>query len=150
MTFQRKPVNLCQHILPCFGCCGHSYTNRADVTEAIRKNTLELKRYKNPKDFMNRSNNLRACGLCRNVVFLSVDWVGCPLHPDILGKDIRVGHCDTKYRCKTKKLFSRWKQKKKEKFLDFLSQLKEEGMDWYDYSIGMDNDSILKKFLENK
>jgi len=145
-----QEINLCQLEdlnLSCFGCCGHSYTSKEDVLEAIDKNTLEYSGYDNQKRFMERSNSLRACGICRNVVYLDKNKVGCPLHPKLNKKDIRVGHCDTKYKCKTKKLFDTWNQNKKVKFVLFLTKLKKDGLSWYDYSIRMDNDEILKEFI---
>lgn len=150
-------MNLCQLDelgLSCFGCCGHDYGTRQEIVEAIKKNTLELKDYgARLKDFMDRSQSVRECGICRNVVFLDKDKVGCPLHPHHQKikkvKDLRKNHCDTKYLCKTYKLYKTWSKEKKKEFIRFLKKLIIiENLGWYSYSKGMDDDSLLERFLK--
>ena len=56
---------------------------------------------------------------------------------------MREEHCDVDHLCTAAKLFASWSSEKKQSFLDFLDL---ENLDWYSYSIGMDQGKLLKKF----
>ncbi len=139
--------------LTCMGCCGRDYTNRKELTEAIWKNTLEFSHLKDRKAFIERfeAKYLRECGVCRNVIFADKKKtkVMCPGHPAFNEKgnkaDLREGHCEVEYLCSAARAFSGWNDEKKDRFIRFIQDKK---LDWYDFSMGMDNDSLLKEFEE--
>jgi hypothetical protein len=129
--------------LSCVGCCGRDFGTRAELTEAIRKNTQQYRRYKNKRKFMERTRFLRDCGICANVIFFEDGRVGCPLHPELNGKDIREGHCDTDHLCIAARRFPAWSRKKQRDFIEFVKGRK---MDWYQYSLLMDSDKLVEEF----
>jgi hypothetical protein len=139
---------LCQLNGGCMGCCGHSFVSKEKVKEAIKKNTqeLELAQPKTESQFIKfrdrrPSMDLRD-GVCRNLV--DKGCIHCPLHPKRQkGKDLRVGHCDVNFLCKTAKGFANWNEEKKEKFLKFIES---QGLDNIEYSLKMDNGSLLEEF----
>ena len=141
---------LCQQNGGCMGCCGHDFISKEKIKEAIRKNTLE-KNHHNPKtkeEFVafrarSHSQHLRA-GVCRNLVE-EKGCVLCPLHPTKHEEDLRIGHCDVNYLCKTAKEFETWDETTQMAFLYFI-QNKE--LDNLDYSLKMDNHSLLQEFKE--
>ncbi|MBW2998869.1 hypothetical protein KY321_04990 [Candidatus Woesearchaeota archaeon] len=142
-------VNLCQIEdlkLHCMGCCGHDFKSREEVEAAIKKNTESFHRAKDKKKWALRSPGyVRPCGICYSII-LDGYKAYCPLHPSKnQGKDLRDSDCDLNYLCKTFKLFNTWDEKKQQKFLDFLKSKK---LDWYEYSTGMDQDTLLKEFEE--
>jgi hypothetical protein len=136
---------LCQFNGGCMGCCGHDFKSLELVKEAVRRNTLEFRKFKNLEKFRDRAGkwDLRY-GVCRNVVMIR-GKVFCPLHPARnKGKDLRKGHCDVDYLCKTAKVFSKWNKEKQKKFLEFVEG---KGLDVIEYSVGVDDGSLLKEFL---
>lgn len=151
--------NLCQlpHLgLSCVGCCGGELKDKNQITEDIKKNTLELAKYRKLSDFINRAkpNELRESGICRNITFIGYDKksgnviVGCPAHPELNdpNNDVRLNHCDIIHLCKLTQVFDSWDEKKRNTFFEFLKKRVENGMDWFEYSIKMDNDELMKEF----
>ncbi|MFH1510594.1 MAG: hypothetical protein ABIF10_02795 [Candidatus Woesearchaeota archaeon] len=137
-------TSLCQiNGWSCVGCCGHDFTTKEELAEAIRKNTAEYQDYSDKKDFMNRSEDLRECGICRNVVFFDDNHVGCPLHPEINSHDIREGYCEIEHLCETAKAFDSWPKDRQERFIGFIEK---KNPDWYDYSLNIDNGKYLEEF----
>ncbi|MBI2662030.1 hypothetical protein HYX11_01060 [Candidatus Woesearchaeota archaeon] len=141
---------LCQQNGGCMGCCGHDYPSAEKINEAITLNTNEFHRA-NPQTkqeflaFRNRTElyNLRF-GVCRNLILLPSGRLGCPLHPFLHnGKDLREGHCDINYLCKTAKKFSVWKPEKQHAFLNFI---KSKNLNNIEYSLQIDNDSLMNEF----
>ena len=141
---------LCQLNGGCMGCCGYDFLSKQKIKEAIFKNTLEFKNT-NPQtekqflQFRDRrpSRDLRN-GVCRNLVEEKGCFL-CPLHPARHGKDLRIGHCDTEYLCKTAAAFENWSEEKKKKLILFIEEKK---LDNLDYSIQMDNNSLLEEFTK--
>lgn len=148
--------SLCQlGWLSCMGCCGHGFKGKRPVAEGIEKNTLEFREHaqkgRSLKEFMNRSKDLRQCGVCRNLVYdVEKDVVLCPVHPDMnSGVDLRIDHhyCDVLHVCKAAFFFDLWDDERKRDFLKFLKKKKKQGeLDWYTYSMGMNDDSLLQEF----
>ena len=148
--------SLCQlGWLSCMGCCGNRFKDKLSVAQGIEKNTLEFKDHvlqgRQLKEFMNRSKDLRQCGVCRNLVYdVGRDVVYCPLHPAInQGIDLRIDHhyCDILHVCKAAFFFDLWDDGRKKEFISFLKKKKRAGeLDWYTYSIGMANDTLLEEF----
>ncbi|MEK6863077.1 MAG: hypothetical protein AABW53_00045 [Nanoarchaeota archaeon] len=139
---------LCQMNGGCMGCCGHDFESKEKIKEAIFKNTLEFKHAapqteKEFQAFRERfpSMDLRH-GVCRNLIEENGRFL-CPLHPARHGKDLRAGHCEIDYLCKTAKEFENWDEDKKKKFIRFVEEKK---LDHVDYSVLMDNDSLLEEF----
>ncbi|MFP4424681.1 MAG: hypothetical protein ACLFP2_05655 [Candidatus Woesearchaeota archaeon] len=130
--------------LICMGCCGRDYCNRKEVIESIRENTREFKHH-DLISFRDRADCIRSSGVCRNVIFANEEetQVMCPLHPEVCGEDLREGHCDVKYLCKTAYLFKEWDRKKQDAFIEFI---KKKNLDWFSFSMGMDDDSLLEEF----
>ncbi len=144
--------NVCQiDDLTCFGCCGNNYKTKDEVLIGIKKNTKEFEDWisleKPVKDFLRRMRFVRDCGVCFSVIEKD-GKVFCPGHPELNnGNDLREGHCDIHYLCKTAYFYKEWDDKKKEKFIKFI---KSKNLEWYEFSIGMDNDSLLKEFEDDK
>ena len=138
--------------LVCMGCCGRDYTSREDVLLAIDKNTREFKACQDLQEFRDRphSRYLRDCGVCRNVIFSDDDKtrVICPIHPKVANTsaDLREGHCEVEYLCKAAFLFDLWDEKKQEAF---ISSLKKKDLDWWTFSMGMDDDSFVDGFEDH-
>lgn len=140
---------LCQLNGGCMGCCGYDFESKEKIQQAVFKNNLEFK-HANPQTeegfirFRDRrpSRDLRN-GVCRNLIEEKGCYL-CPLHPARHGKDLRIGHCDTDYFCKTATLFEKWSEEKKKKFIAFVENKK---LDNTEYSIRMDDNSLLKEFM---
>ena len=134
------------------GCCGREFKDKLSVAKGIEKNTLEFDRHKDKlRAFMDRSKDLRESGICRNLVYdVRRDMVYCPLHPDInQGKDLRVDHhfCDIMHVCRGAFLFEHWDDTMKNDFIKFLKVKKKKGaLDWYAYSLGMADGSLVDEF----
>jgi len=148
--------NLCQlGWLSCMGCCGHKFQDKLSVAKGIEKNTLEynchVRSGRHVKDWMNRSKDIRECGICRNLIYdPKKDMIFCGAHPDVhYGVDLRIDHhyCDILHVCKTSFLYDLWDKEMQDAFIDFLKGKKKEGkLDWYTYSMGMADDSLLAEF----
>jgi hypothetical protein len=155
-------TSLCQNKdlgLSCFGCCGNNYTTRKDVLRDIRINTLRFEKYKERFDlpaqkeaffgFLNAvSSDIRQSGVCKLLVYLDKKrrLVGCPLHPgQNNGKDFRDNHCEKYHQCKANFLFTKWPKQKQKLFIQFL---KDKNLDFYEYSIRLDNDQLINEFLK--
>ena len=145
---------LCRYNKGCFGCCGTEHCkSKEEVINTIKTNTKELKDYKDLKTFRNRKGPLFPIkdsgikGLCPNVTKLKDNTYGCALHPKQNDKDYRGYFCYRAYLCETQKQFQSWD---KETQKDFLNYLKSLNLDVYDFSIQMDNDKILKNYINKK
>lgn len=140
---------LCQLNGGCFGCCGHDFGTKEELKKALEENITELKLI-NPKtelellQFRDRFPVLDLkYGLCHNLIQKEAQFI-CPLHPaQNKGKDLRVGHCDINYLCPTAQAFARWDEAQQKQFLIFIEQQK---LDNIDYSLKMDNHSLMKEF----
>ena len=139
---------LCQMNGGCMGCCGYDFESKEKIKEAIFKNTLEFKHAapqteKEFESFRERfpPMDLRH-GVCRNLIEEKGRFL-CPLHPARHGKDLRAGHCEIDYLCRAAEEFEKWDEDKKKKFIRFIEEKK---LDHVDYSVQMDNDSLLEEF----
>jgi hypothetical protein len=139
---------LCQINGGCMGCCGHDFISREKIKEAIRLNTLEFEN-KSPRvkaqflAFRDREHpsNLRH-GVCRNLIEKNGN-IFCPLHPTLHDSDLRENHCDIKHLCGTAKKYAEWDKEKQENFLEFVKSKK---IDNLEYSMQMDNGTLLEEF----
>jgi hypothetical protein len=140
---------LCQLNGGCMGCCGHDFGSVAEMKEAIKKNTSEYLKINVGKEedmvkFRDRAYtmDLRK-GVCRNLIEKD-GKIFCPLHPTLNdGKELRLGHCDIDYLCKTAREFEDWSEEKKQRFLKFVAGKK---LDKIKYSILMDDGGLLEEF----
>ncbi|MFH1682733.1 MAG: hypothetical protein ABIA37_02965 [Candidatus Woesearchaeota archaeon] len=140
---------LCQLNNGCMGCCGHGFRLKEKIKEAIDKNTAEFKQL-NPQTadellkFRDRAHKWDLLnGVCRNLIEDNNHFF-CPLHPARNeGKDLREDHCEINHLCQTAREFNLWEKEKQEKFLELV---KEKELDNLDYSIQIDNNSLLKEF----
>lgn len=131
------------------GCCGHDFISKAKIKEAIRKNTQEFKAL-NPQtesEYLSFRDRRPAMdlynGVCRNLIEEHGCFI-CPLHPALHQEnDLRLGHCDTNYFCRTAQEFMNWNDFQKKKFFQFLKSRKLSNID---YSLKMENGSLLKEF----
>ena len=138
---------LCQLNGGCMGCCGHDFGTKEQIAVTISHNTKEFKE-ENPKTeqeftkFRDRehSSDLKN-GVCRNLIQTS--RIHCPLHPSIHKKDLRIGHCNVNYLCKTAREFANWEQAKQKSFIIFINK---QNLDSISYSIQMDNNQLLEEF----
>jgi len=135
------------------GCCGRDFLGKAKIQEAIRKNTAEFKEAspdteqeflafrerRNPDDLRN--------GVCRNLIEENGKLL-CPLHPARQqGKDLRIGHCDVNYLCKTAKIFATWSEGRQARFIKFVE---DKNLDNISYSVLMDKNKLLVEFMEKE
>ncbi|MDP3990430.1 MAG: hypothetical protein Q8Q01_04465 [archaeon] len=135
---------LCQLNGGCMGCCGHDFISKEKIKEAIVLNTKEYSQITSLDTFRDRAypSDLRS-GVCRNLIEEKGCFF-CPLHPARnSGKDLREGHCNVNYLCKTAKEFADWNEETKNKFMEFI---RSKGLDNISYSIIMDNGELLKEF----
>lgn len=140
--------------LTCMGCCGRDYKPRKELEDGIYKNTLEFKKIKDRPTFIKRKDAeyLRSCGVCRNIIFTdeTKTKVCCPVHPAFNEPgdttDLREGHCEIEYLCKVSFLYDLWDKDKQKAFIKFIQK---KNLDWYTFSIGMDNDSFVDEFDGN-
>jgi len=140
---------LCQLNDGCMGCCGHNFSSKEEIKRAIDKNSKEFEDFnpKSEKEFIGfrdraHSADLRY-GVCRNLI-RDNGCLSCPLHPaQHQGKDLRIGHCNTNYLCSTARDFEDWDENKKKSFLIFIKSKK---LNNIEYSINLDNVSILREF----
>ena len=140
---------LCQLNGGCMGCCGHDFISKEKVKEAIHKNTTEFIQIKEVDEdslvkFRDRAyaSDLRH-GVCRNLIEEKGRFL-CPLHPARNhGKDLRIGHCNVNYFCKTAQKFALWNTGKQASFISFIEKKK---LDNVAYSIMMDNGNLLQEF----
>jgi hypothetical protein len=144
---------LCQLNGGCMGCCGHDFLSKNKTKEAITKNTKQfysqnIKTKTAYLEFRDRYDitNLKN-GVCRNLIEKEGCFL-CPLHPSLhKDEDLREGHCDVNYLCKSAHEFSKWDEVKKKRFIDFI---KKKELDNLSYSMKMDNNSLIDEFLENE
>lgn len=144
---------LCQLNGGCMGCCGHDFTSKEKIGQTIRKNTLEFQKL-NPQtkedliSFRDRAPIWDLPnGVCRNLIEKDHQFL-CPLHPlQNAGKDFRKDHCDINYLCRTTKEFNTWDKTTQQRFIQFVKQ---KNLDNLDYSIQMDNNSLLKEFKSSQ
>ncbi len=140
---------LCQYKQGCFGCCGNHYTSEKDVVNTIWKSTEELKTSSSPKEFRDRfpKELVASSGICKNFVKFEDGTHGCGIHPARVGlPDLRIGHCDENYLCQTMRIWLSWDDKAKQKFIDWLDG---QYFSLYTYSMGMDQGTLLKEYIEN-
>jgi len=151
-------VNLCQIPelnLSCIGCCGTITGTKEQVMKALKKNTLEFEESKKLplEKFIKRYDGdaLRTCGICHNLIINDEGKMICPAHPILNNNiDIRKNYCDIYYICKSAFVFGMWSYDKKDKFMRFLKFKTKNGMDWYEYSVKMDNGTIIEEFENSK
>jgi oligoribonuclease (3'-5' exoribonuclease) len=134
--------------LSCFGCCGNSYGSRKKLHNDIKKNTLEFNSKKSITHFMSRTKDLRSSGICANLIYTDKTFY-CPGHPALhSGRDYRNldPDCEKDFLCKTFGLFQQWPKQRQNQFLEFLKEKVSNGMASFDYSIKMDDGSLLEEF----
>ncbi|MBW2999508.1 hypothetical protein KY339_02445 [Candidatus Woesearchaeota archaeon] len=138
--------NICQideAQLSCMGCCGHNFKSKNELMEDLKKNTVEYTNCRDLGEFIDRPRDLRLSGVCRNLILVK-NRILCPLHPAVNGGiEYREGVCDVWFVCKTAFVFDTWPRKKQMEFVEFL---KKKNLDWYDYSLGMINSTLLDEF----
>jgi hypothetical protein len=164
-----KGINLCwlPNGLICIGCCGFDFASELSKNmkkafiKALLQNTEEYEKCNKDSIVFKgiyKSYDLHECGLCRKLI---VDdklpekelmneprlKITCPLHPACnQGKELRKGECDPRYMCRTQRLFHlEWNEEKQKRFVDFVMS---RNLDWFDYSVQMHTNSLLKEFSE--
>ncbi len=143
---------LCQLNGGCMGCCGHDFISKQKIKAAIDENTKEFTQLQPDTEekfitFRDRRHpmDLRD-GVCRNLIEEKGRFL-CSLHPARhQGKDLRIGHCDTNYLCKTAREFDTWNADQRQTFLNFVNV---QQLDNITYSIKMDDNSLLAEFLKS-
>jgi len=143
--------DLCQNKdigMSCFGCCGHSYTSEEEVMKDIELDTKEFPSLISEYENINQKFKcLRKSGICRAVVHLGNNQVGCGLHPiQNKGSDLRDETCDKKHKCLTIKKYEKWDEQKRKNFIDFIKEKIAKGMTVFQFSKSMDDNSLVRKF----
>jgi len=138
-------TNLCQLGTGCFGCCGHGFAGKKEISSSIEKNTKEFEKTKDSMEFLKMTDEyIDKNGLCPHII--KKEKIHCPLHPSLNGTDLRKNGCDVNHLCITVKEFEKMAVSRKKAFVNFLIK---KNLDFYEYSIKMDNGQILKEFEEN-
>lgn len=164
--FIRQGINLCR--LPdgthCMGCCGMDFAPqlgkqaREAFLQALITSRNQLATYQDRTAYKHRYKpyELHDCGMCRHLVISEQGTqrklsarkkldIYCPLHPlQNDGKELRHGECDFAYMCKSQRRFvEHWDDPTREQFLAFITSKQ---LDWYEYSVGMHTDTLLREF----
>lgn len=135
-------MSLCQFGPGCFGCCGDDFKSRKEILKEIKENIEAFREYEDKREFMKRRPYFKPSGICGNIGFVN-GKIGCLVYPKKHEKDMRKDYCDDDFECTTRKEFKSWNKQKQEAFLKFL---KEKNLDFYQYSIKMDNGKLLGEF----
>ena len=142
---------LCQLKGGCMGCCGYDFVSKEKINRAIRQNTAEFNSLKNKSKqellgFRDRAHPYDLLhGVCRNLIE-EEGKIFCPLHPfRNKGDDLRKGHCDIDYLCKTAREFAGWDEAKQKLFLEFIAEM---NIDNITHSLKIEDNSLLKEFRE--
>lgn len=170
-TTDVKEHSICQISdikLSCWGCCGRDYTSKEEVEKDIEDNTIDFKKIKiiakfNLLQFRERfSSNrwaVKKSGICSNLIKFKNGIYACPLHKSInelipkeiykypSKEDLRWGHCDVNFKCKSVDIFEQLNNKQKQ---DYINWIKQQDIDHYTYSISNINASLIRKYLEAK
>lgn len=134
-SIKYRKVSLCRlNGISCFGCCGHHFKSINEIKETIHKNNISFKHKKTLKEFMNKNKDLNDSGVCKSLVTLRDNSIGCPGHPKQCRKELR--DCNILYECKVSFFFNNeWDKIKQKKFLDIISK-----MDSFEYSLFMSDE----------
>lgn len=143
-----ESFNLCNwEKFSCFGCCGYDFASRKEVEKKLNEQT-KLWKSLGTKDFSKREiPYLEEEGICGHQVLVR-GKAFCATHPFVeknKGIDYREPRCKKDHLCETFIRFKQWPNVKKKEFLNFL---RKKDLDWYEYSLGMDNNSFLNEFEE--
>jgi hypothetical protein len=136
--------------LSCVGCCLYAFAGKEETLAAIRRNTATFAQLV-PGDeaalLRFRDRETPCDVVCRNCIEEVPDLLGCPLHPNRhASRDLRRGHCMAEFLCRTAALYrNEWSQETREWFITFV---KEQRLDNYEYSRLMVSDGLLEAFLE--
>jgi len=138
-------INLCQfEKFSCFGCCGHDFVSREEIFSALKEQTKLLDSTKIEIFCSRETPYVGKTGICEHLIFKD-GKVFCPCHPlQNDGNDLREPRCQKDHECETLKEFNKMSEDQKQKFLNFLRR---KNLDWFNYSIAMDDGSLLKEFI---
>lgn len=160
------PCQLKSLKLSCYGCCGDDWTDEKEINNDIWLNSHDFnkiyirgeKSEKDLKKFKDRfaSDEVSNSGVCMNLVNFGNRCLACPLHPKVNEivsdtktvapkKDLRIGHCDTKFECSTMKYWDLMNEVQRGEFIDFL---KEKDFSNYEYSMKNISGELIKAFFE--
>ena len=159
------PCQLKQIGLSCYGCCGVDFGNKDEVEIDLELNTLDYNKAKSESD--NNIDNLKkfrdrfsdaevgSSGVCMNLVDFGSGCAACPLHPFVNkivtksktvapNEDLRVGYCDTNYKCDTLKFWNYMKLEQRKEFVEFVKLKK---YDKHEYSMKNESGELIKDFM---
>ncbi len=154
--------------LSCYGCCGRDWTNKKEIISDLKENTKEFNsiKFKHTlallkfRDRLSENpDDLKSSGLCSNIVSFDKGCIACPLHPKINSLikkkeylypnkklDLRINHCDVNYECITFKIWKKFTNTEKLKFVEFIKINKYKA---FEYSQGNHNGDVINKFLKS-
>lgn len=143
-----KEIFLCQFEgFSCFGCCGREYAQKEIIEQELKEQAALLEK-EGPEKLSKQTELLNTSGICNKLV-LKNGKVFCGCHPiQNKGVDYRVNDkaCQRDFFCETMKWFRSIDKQTRDKFLQFLRQ---KDLNWYTYSINMDNGNLKKEFEIN-
>ena len=152
--------------LSCYGCCGRHLKSKEAVEKDIEENTRDFSRIDIPStvrllDFRDRfskdNGDVKGSGICSNLVKFRCGVVACPLHKlinkivpadefmAIHRKDLRWGHCDVNFECRSVKIFKKLPEDERRRFLNWI---REQRFDNYKYSKLMVDGVLIKRYLK--
>lgn len=142
------PEALCQlEGLSCMACCtSERVMGRRDTEQQLIISTKRFKLVKDPDKFSKEAGPDvdEKSDLCKSLI-KEGDKVFCPAHPMspyTKGKDMRH-FCWKNYWCPTMKVYQKWNDETKLKFVKFIQSKK---FDWYNYSKEIDSGKLLEEF----
>jgi hypothetical protein len=138
--------NLCQFgKFSCFGCCGFDFGSKGEIKKTLLKNTELLKKLGIGNFCSRETRYVEGSGVCAHLIFEN-GKVFCPCHPlQNDGEDLREKRCDKYHECETVIEFKKMSEEDQKKFLEFV---RKKNLDWYDYSLAMRKDVLLKEFIK--
>ncbi len=135
-------MKVCQFGPGCFGCCGDDFKEKKEIIKDIQENIIHFGMCNDKEAFMRRPPYYKPSGICGNIGFVN-GKIGCLVYPKKQDKDMRKGYCDDCFECKTLKEFKLWNEERQKAFLRFLEKKE---LDFYDFSINMENGKLLEEF----
>jgi len=137
-------VNLCQYKkFSCYGCCGHTWTTKGDITRQVKENTRVYKLISREQFCDRGEKTLAPCGGCKSLVEKE-GRILCGLHPmQNDGKEYRDRVCEKDFLCETFKAFKTWSKQKQLRFLNFIEK---KDPTHYAYSMGVDSGRFMAEF----
>lgn len=153
--------------LSCYGCCRNGVSSRSLIEEDIIFNNVDFEeiysKYESNDTLIKfrdryKITEVRASGVCRNLVKFEDGCLACPLHPKINAvvssneiiapsSDLREGFCKTTFECSTVKFWNYMNLVEREAFVEFL---KSKNLNNFEFSMRNISGELIKEFSRRR